>query len=136
MRNQRLLQIAAAGVSLALVATSAWSNRLPIKPTIVASKMLTIWTAYAEDTGDGVIVRGTVKRPLSKVGIIPGHLHIVAHRSGGLADVTTDTRWAPTSHLMAYSARLSIADATTITSITVSYVATGDVVDANSGSET
>jgi hypothetical protein len=135
MRGRALFR-AAATAFLVLTASAAMATRLAIKPEIVSGKALTIWTAFVEDKDDVVIVRGNVKRPQSKVGIIAGHLHIVAHRSGGLADVTADTRWAPTSRLMAYSARLPIADAATITSITVSYVPTGDVVDANSGSDT
>lgn len=124
-----------AAACIALASTSALAARLAIRPQIVPSKSLAIWTAYAEDKGDFVIVHGYVKRPLVPVGIVPGHIHVVAHRPGGLPDVIADTRWGSTSRLATYSARLPIADASTITDITVSYVPTSDVADTNSGSE-
>lgn len=126
--------ITAATIS-AVMTTSAPASELPIKVKTVSGPRLDVWRAYAEDDGDYVRVRGTVRRPRRFVGIIPGHLHVVVTLLDGRPDVIADTRWAPTSSLANFGVRLPIADASSISSITVSYVGKDDVVDTNPGSD-
>ena len=127
-------RLIAATLISGLLATEASAAELPIKVKTISGPRLDVWRAHADSDGQIVRVFGIVRKPRRSVGIISGHLHVVATRSKGLSDVVADTRWAATADIANFTVRLPIADASTITSITVSYAAKADVVDTKSGS--
>lgn len=134
MRPSRKLRLMAATMVGVLLATDASADELPIKVKTVSGPRIDVWRAHADGDGKSVRVWGIVRKPRRFVGIVTGHLHVVATRSNGQSDIVADTRWAPTADLMNFSVRLPIADASSVTSITVSYAAKADVVDTQSGS--
>ena len=116
--------------------TSACSrySALTITPTVLSSKQLEIRTAYADDAGDTITIRGMVYRPLALSGGPNGHLHIVARFSDGRPDIIADTHWdrisSRGSRSARYAAKLPIADSIAVSQITVSHVQTTDMADA------
>jgi len=130
MTRATALRMAAVSVMAVLTSACATYPALVITPETRSGKPLKIWSVHAEDSGDTVLVRGLVRRPQFAIGILQGHLHVVARFSDGRPDLTVDTRWsyiAPRgSRTGSYSVHLPIADAAAVSHITVSYAATSD----------
>ncbi len=131
------VRVAAAILLAAALAGCARGPELTITPRTISGKPLRIWTVHAEDKGDIVLVSGMVRRPALAHGSVPGHLHVVASFADGRPDIVADTRWgsipARGSRTAYYSARLPIADASAVNTITVSYVGSADTADTPSG---
>lgn len=137
MRRATALQIVAGGAVGVLTSACAHNPALAITPDMRSGKSLKIWSVHAEDAGDTVLVHGLVRRPALALGMLYGHLHVVARFSDGRSDVIADTRWsriAPRgSRTGSYAVRLPIADAAAVSHITVSYAPTADAADTIPG---
>ncbi|WP_380871930.1 hypothetical protein ACFB49_28890 [Sphingomonas sp. DBB INV C78] len=137
MRRATALQIVAGGAVGVLTSACAHNPALAITPDTRSGKSLKIWSVHAEDAGDTVLVHGLVRRPALALGMLYGHLHVVARFSDGRPDVIADTRWsriAPRgSRTGSYAVRLPIADAAAVSHITVSYAPTADAADTIPG---
>ncbi len=130
MRRATALQIVAGSAVGFLTSACANNPALAITPEARSGKSLKIWSVHAEDGGDTVLVHGLVRRPALALGMLYGHLHVVARFSDGRPDVTADTRWsriAPKgSRTGSYAVRLPISDAAAVSLIIVSYASTAD----------
>jgi hypothetical protein len=137
MTRNLWVRILALAIGLQMVTGCIAGPELAITPRTVSGKPLQIWTVHTEDKGDSVLVSGIVRRSRLSIGPVPGHLHIVATFADGRPDLIADTRWGSIpprgSRTGSYFARLPIADAAAISSITLSYAAKADVVDSISG---
>lgn len=137
MTRATALRIAAASAMAVLTSACATSPALVITPETRSGKSLKIWSVHAEDSGDTVLVRGLVRRPQFAIGMLHGHLHVVARFSDGRPDLIVDTRWSHItrrgSHTGSYAVRLPIADAAAVSHITVSYAATSDAAGTSPG---
>jgi hypothetical protein len=137
MRRASALQIVAGGAVGLLTSACANNPALAITPDTRSGKSLKIWSVPAEDAGDTVLVHGLVRRPALALGMLHGHLHVVARFSDGRPDVIADTRWsriAPRgSRTGSYAVHLPIADAAAVSHITVSYAPTADAVGTTPG---
>lgn len=103
----------------------AMGEPLAVPLSTPPAKQLSVWSAYTSDLGDAVLVFGLVRRPPLRTGPLWGHLHVEARFIDQRPPVWVDTRWSTIpprgSRSGRFSARLPIADAASIASISVAY---------------
>lgn|SRR3546814_613047 len=104
----------------------------PLPTAVIASpgKRLEIYGIRTYQHKKGVLVTGTVRRPMLFTGPIWGHLHVVGLFEDRRPPIVVDTRWGTLSprgsRIASFSTVLPTSDPLEIKSVRVEYRAEGD----------